>query len=146
VVVPEHILLKPGPLDADERHIMESHTIVGERICAPLKSFRHVLPIIRHHHEHLDGTGYPDHLKGDEIPFAARVLSTVDVYDALTTNRPYRAALKPAEAFATLRKESADGWWDASLISSLEALIAAAQAGKPRPAPARASDVSTRYA
>jgi putative two-component system response regulator len=146
VVVPERILLKPGPLDDSERHVMESHTIVGERICAPLKSFRHVLPIIRHHHEHLDGTGYPDHLKGDEIPLAARVLSTVDVYDALTTNRPYRAALNPAEAFATLRKESVRGWWDASLISSLEGLIAAVEIGKPRPAPARASDASIRCA
>src|SRR2546422_6710191 len=65
VAVPEQILLKPGPLDPDERRIMENHPVIGERICAPLKSFRFVLPIIRHHHERMDGTGYPDHLKGD---------------------------------------------------------------------------------
>jgi putative two-component system response regulator len=146
VAVSEHILLKPGPLDACERNIMESHTIVGERICAPLKSFRHVLPIIRHHHEHLDGTGYPDRLKGDDIPYAARVLTTVDIYDALTTERPYRKALCSAEAFAVLRKESALGWWDASLISSLEELVTAKESGKPRPAPKPASNSWIRYA
>jgi putative two-component system response regulator len=143
VAVPEQILLKPGPLDATERRLMESHTIVGERICAPLKSFRHVLPIIRHHHEHLDGSGYPDHLKGDQIPLAARVLTTVDIYDALTTDRPYRRALSSAEAFATLREETMRGWWDASLISALNELVVAKEAGKPHAAAAAAADASS---
>ena len=88
--VPEHILLKPGPLTPEERKIMEQHTITGERICAPLRSFRHVLPIIRHHHEKQDGSGYPDGLKGAQVPLTARILQVTDIYDALTTDRPYR--------------------------------------------------------
>ena len=86
VAVPEQILLKPGPLDPDERRIMENHPVIGERICAPLKSFRNVLPIIRHHHERMDGTGYPDHLRGSHIPLSARVLQTVDIYDAMKSS------------------------------------------------------------
>ncbi len=96
LAVPERILLKPGPLTLEERKIMEQHTIAGERICAPLRSFRLVLPIIRHHHEKWDGSGYPDGLKGEGIPLAARILQITDIYDALTTDRPYRKAL-PSE-------------------------------------------------
>ncbi len=90
LAVPEHILLKPGPLTPEERKIMEQHTIAGERICAPLRSFRHVLPIIRHHHEKQDGSGYPDGLKGEKIPLTARILQITDIYDALSTDRPSR--------------------------------------------------------
>jgi cyclic di-GMP phosphodiesterase len=121
--VPEHILLKKGPLDDEEWAIMKQHPITGERICSPLKSFRHVLPIIRHHHEKLDGTGYPDGLKGDKIPLTAQVLQITDIYDALVTDRPYREALCHKEAIATMRKESKRGWWDSSLIDELEALL-----------------------
>ena len=124
VVVPEHILLKPGPLDPKERRIIETHPAVGERICSPLKTFRLVLPIIRHHHERLDGTGYPDRLRGREIPLTARVLQTVDIYDALTTERPYRKALPPKEAFRILREEVRKGWWDGALVDQLENLLA----------------------
>lgn len=88
-----------------------------------MKSFRLVLPIIRHHHERQDGSGYPDGLKGDEIPLTARVLQTVDIYDALTTDRPYRRALGPDEAIAQIRKEVERGWWDGSLVDALEALV-----------------------
>ncbi len=102
---------------------MEAHTVVGERICAPLKSFRLVLPIIRSHHERLDGTGYPDGLRNDSIPLTARILQTADIYDALTTGRPYRKALPPEAAFAILYEEAARGWWDGKLISALEALL-----------------------
>jgi len=123
VLVPEHILFKPGPLDAEERRIMEAHPVVGERICAPLRTFRDVLPIIRHHHEHLDGSGYPDGLRGDHIPLTARVLQTVDVYDALTTDRPYRKALSPQRAFEILRGEVERGWWEGRLVDELEGLL-----------------------
>ena len=123
VAVPEQILLKPGPLNDQERKVMETHPVVGERICAPLKSFRMVLPIIRHHHEHRDGTGYPDHLGGDEIPLTARILQVVDVFDALTTQRPYRVALSNQEAFTILREECKRGWWDKQLVSELENLL-----------------------
>lgn len=121
--VPEHILLKPGPLTPEERKIMEQHTIVGERICAPLRSFRHVLPIIRHHHEKWDGSGYPDGLKGEQIPLTARILQITDIYDALTTDRPYRKALPPEKAIAIMREEVKRGWWDASMLDNFEAIV-----------------------
>ena len=123
VAVPEFVLLKPGPLDANERRIMEQHTIIGERICEPLKSFRKVLPIIRSHHEKQDGTGYPDHLKGDEIPLAARILQTVDIYDSLTTDRPYRKALTQEKALEIMWEETRRGWWDADLLEALEGML-----------------------
>lgn len=123
VAVPESILLKPGPLTPEERGIMQQHTIVGERICAPLKSFRHVLPIIRHHHEKQDGSGYPDGLRGEAIPVTARVLQIVDIYDALSTDRPYRQALSPQEAMSILREEAKRGWWDVSIINEFEGVL-----------------------
>jgi putative two-component system response regulator len=123
LAVPEHILLKPGPLTAEERKIMQQHTIAGERICAPLRSFRHVLPIIRHHHEKWDGSGYPDGLKGEQIPLTARILQITDIYDALTTDRPYRKALSPQEALATLQEEVKRGWWDGPVLKEFEAVV-----------------------
>lgn len=123
IAVPEHILVKPGPLTEEEWKIMKQHPVVGERICSPLKSFRLVLPAIRHHHEKLDGSGYPDNLVGDQVPLAARVLQTVDIYDSLTTDRPYRRALRPVDALEIMRKEVIRGWWDASLVCELETLV-----------------------
>src|ERR1700741_873914 len=123
LAVPESILLKPGPLTPEERKIMEQHTIAGERICAPLRSFRNVLPIIRHHHEKRDGSGYPDGLKGDQIPLTARILQVTDIYDALTTDRPYRKALSAEKAFAILREEVRRGWWDVSILDEFEAVV-----------------------
>jgi putative two-component system response regulator len=121
--VPEHILTKPGPLTDEEWVIMKQHPVTGERICSPLKSFRLVLPVIRHHHEKLDGSGYPDGLKGDQIPLTARVLQVTDVYDALTTDRPYRRALSSEEAFAIMHEEVKKGWWDSALVGELENLL-----------------------
>ena len=123
VAVPDYVLLKPGPLDTAERKIMEEHPIVGERICAPLKSFRNVLPIIRSHHEKQDGSGYPDRLKGEEIPLTARILQTVDIYDSLTTDRPYRKALSQEKALEIMWKETRQGWWDVELVEALQGLL-----------------------
>ncbi len=123
LAVPEHILLKPGPLTPEERKIMERHTIEGERICAPLRSFRNVLPIIRHHHEKQNGSGYPDGLKGEQIPLTARILQVTDIYDALTTDRPYRKALPQEKAFTILREEVKRGWWDGSILDEFEAVV-----------------------
>jgi putative two-component system response regulator len=124
VAVPDAILLKPGRLTDGEWIIMRQHPVVGERICAPLKSFRLVLPIIRHHHEKLDGTGYPDGLKGEEIPITARILQIVDVYDALTTARPYKRALSALEALEIMAQEVRRGWWDSNVFSAFGKLIA----------------------
>lgn len=121
--VPEHVLLKAGALNEEEWEIMKQHPITGERICSPLKSFRLVLPIIRHHHEKLDGSGYPDGLKGDKIPMTARVLQITDIYDALVTDRPYRAALSHGEAIRTMYEEAKRGWWDSKLIKEFEGLL-----------------------
>jgi len=123
VAVPDQILLKPGPLTPEERKVMQQHTVVGAGICSPLKSFRSVVPIIRHHHEKIDGSGYPDGLKGDAIPLTARILQTVDIYDALTTDRPYRKAMTPDRAFGLMREEVKRGWWDGALVDELEAMV-----------------------
>ena len=118
VAVPETILLKPGRLTPEEFRVIQQHPVLGERICAPLKSFRLVLPIIRHHHEKLDGSGYPDGLKGEEIPLTARVLQIVDVYDALTTQRPYKRAFSRAEALEMMEEEVKKGCWDAGIFQA----------------------------
>lgn len=123
VAVPDAILLKPGRLTPEEWTVMQEHTIVGERICAPLKSFRHVLPIVRHHHEKKDGSGYPDGLRGDAIPISARILQIVDVYDALTTKRPYKKAFSVSEALETMKQEVAKGWWDPNIFDEFEGLV-----------------------
>jgi len=123
IAVPDAILLKPGRLTPDEWTIIREHSVVGERICAPLKSFRYVLPIIRHHHEKLDGSGYPDGLRGEAIPITARVLQIVDVYDALTTDRPYKKAFSIADALQTMKEEVTKGWWDPHIFDQFERLV-----------------------
>jgi putative two-component system response regulator len=132
VAVPDAILLKPGPLTAEEWEVMRQHPVTGERICAPLKSFRLVLPIIRHHHERMDGSGYPDGLKGEQIPVRARVLQIVDVYDALTTVRPYKRAMSPEEALTTMNQEVEKGWWDPNIFAEFRKLILESGAEKPQ--------------
>ena len=116
VMIPDAILMKPGRLNFEERKIIRQHPVEGERICAPLKSLRRVLPIVRHHHERMDGSGYPDGLTGERIPFAARVLQIADVYDALTSARPYRPARSLTEALATMYEEADRGWLDSDLM------------------------------
>ncbi len=123
VVVPDAVLMKEGPLTPEEEEILREHPVVGERICSPLKSFRLVLPIIRHHHEKQDGTGYPDGLSGEQIPLTARILQIVDVYDALTTERPYRTALSSSQALDEIEDEAGKGWWDPKMVRELRRLL-----------------------
>ena len=123
VVVPDAVLMKEGPLTPEEEEILREHPVVGERICSPLKSFRLVLPIIRHHHEKQDGTGYPDGLSGEQIPLTARILQIVDVYDALTTERPYRTALTSAQALDEIADEAGKGWWDPKMVIELRRML-----------------------
>src|SRR5580700_8286249 len=117
IAVPDEILKKGSDLTPPEWEIMKLHPITGENICKPLHSLRLVLPIIRHHHEHSDGSGYPDGLIGSEIPALPRVLQVVDVYDALRTARPYKAPLSHEQAAQTMREEARRGLWDAEMVA-----------------------------
>ncbi len=121
---PDRILFKPGSLTEEEWEVMRLHTLVGEQICRPMKALAPVLPIIRNHHEKWDGTGYPDGLAGKEIPLLARVLQFADVYDALTTTRPYKRAFSSDEALELIRKETDRGWRDPSMMPVFFNLIA----------------------
>lgn len=123
VAVPDAVLFKPGPLTDEEWAVMRLHPIEGERICSGLNAFRRVLPIIRHHHEKLDGTGYPDGLKGEEIPVSARVMQMADIYDALTTNRPYKPAMSSARALEIMQEEVHRGWRDPHIFAEFRNLI-----------------------
>jgi cyclic di-GMP phosphodiesterase len=118
VGIPDAILLKPGPLTAEERRTMEQHTVIGDRLCGSLRSLHRVRPIIRHHHERLDGSGYPDGLRGAQVPLLAQIIGIVDVYDALTTTRPYHEAQSPEVAFAELRLEVERGWRRQDLVEA----------------------------
>jgi HD-GYP domain-containing protein (c-di-GMP phosphodiesterase class II)/putative methionine-R-sulfoxide reductase with GAF domain len=104
--IPTRILSKPGPLTSDERILVETHPILGERILSPIEQLREVRSIVRSAHEHYDGTGYPDHLAGDEIPLESRIVLACDAYHAMTTDRPYRRALGPDEARRRLVEDS----------------------------------------
>jgi putative two-component system response regulator len=115
--IPDSILNKDGELTEDQWRVMRSHVVRGEEICRPMKSLAPVLPIIRHHHEKWDGTGYPDRLKGHNIPLLARILQIADVYDALSSERSYKRALPMEEACRQLEKEAAAGWRDPELVS-----------------------------
>ncbi len=125
VAIPDSILLKNGPLTPEEREIMQRHPVVGEEICRPLRSLQAVLPIIRHHHERQDGSGYPDRLRGERVPLTARVLQVVDVFDALTTDRPYRRAVPPATVLDALAAEARRGWWDPRIVRAFQAVRSA---------------------
>jgi cyclic di-GMP phosphodiesterase len=123
IAVPDAVLLKPGRLDETEWQVMRTHVEIGVKICAPLRTLRPVLPIIRHHHERSDGTGYPDRLSGDQIPLLARVFQVVDVFDALTNDRPYRTALGVEQALEVQREETSRGWWDREVFEAFVAMI-----------------------
>jgi len=123
VAVPDSILLKPGRLTEEEWKLVREHPVVGERICAPLKSFRLLLPIIRHHHEKCDGSGYPDGLRGDQMPVTAKILQIVDVFDALTTVRPYKSAFSTQDALQILGEEVAKGWWDPQVFAEFDHMV-----------------------
>jgi len=121
IALPDSILLKPGPLTPEEYERMKEHPVVGDRLCGDLRALHHVRPIVRHHHERQDGSGYPDGLAGDSIPLLAQIISVVDVFDAITTTRPYHRAVSAEAAFDELRKEVRNGRLRKELV---EAFIA----------------------
>jgi putative two-component system response regulator len=118
VAVPDSVLFKTGPLTPQEWAVMKQHTTRGEQICSGMKSLRNVLPIIRHHHERWDGSGYPDGLSGEEIPLLARIVQIADIYDALTTHRSYKPAYTPEHALEILQDEARAGWRDPVLVKA----------------------------
>jgi putative two-component system response regulator len=123
IAVPDEILKKGTDLTPAEWVVMKLHPITGENICRPLHSLHLVLPIIRNHHEHSDGSGYPDGLTGPEIPLLPRVLQVVDVYDALRTARPYKPALTHEQAAQTMREEANRGLWDEELVAEYFSML-----------------------
>jgi putative two-component system response regulator len=129
VGIPDAVLLKKGKLTPEEWEIMRQHVSIGEKICQPLRSMQGVIPIIRHHHERWDGSGYPDGLKENDIPYLAQVFQIIDIYDALTSERPYKRAFSPAEALAVMVEETDSGWRNPKLMQQFAAFIRRHQDG-----------------
>jgi putative nucleotidyltransferase with HDIG domain len=120
--VPTHILMKPGPLISVEWNVMRRHPIVGERILKPMEGLSEVATIVRHHHENYDGTGYPDRLKGGDIPLGSRIIMVVNAFDVMTTDAPYRQAGQKNGALRELR-EHAGGQFDPEVVRVFESVI-----------------------
>jgi putative two-component system response regulator len=125
IAIADAILRKAGPLTPSEYAAMKEHSIIGERLCGNLRVLSRVKPIVRHHHEKLDGSGYPDGLRGDAIPKLAQIIGVVDVFDAMTTWRPYKDPVSVDAALAQLDQEVARGWRDGGLVREFAALIRA---------------------
>jgi len=127
LAMPPLVLLKAGPLEPEEFERIKSHTIVGDDLCRNLRSLQAVRPIVRHHHERRDGSGYPDQLMDDQIPLLAQIISVVDTYDAVTHNRPYQQTQSPADAIRLLRREADQGLRDAALVETFARIVTAGQ-------------------
>lgn len=123
LAIPLSVLQKAGPLDAEELAQVRSHTVKGDELCRNLRSLQAVRPIIRHHHERLDGSGYPDGLRAEEVPLLAQIIGVVDVYDALTTPRAYQQTLTPKQAIRILRDQVDRGWRQQHLVETLAGII-----------------------
>jgi len=121
MALPDAILLKPGALTPDEFERVKEHTVIGDRLCGDLRVLHRVRAIVRHHHERLDGSGYPDGLSGDAVPLLAQIIGIVDVYDAMTTSRPYRTARTSEEALEELGREVDRGWRRSDLVAAFAA-------------------------
>jgi putative two-component system response regulator len=118
IALPDSILLKPARLTDEEFARIKEHPEAGDRLCGDLRALKRVRPIVRQHHERLDGSGYPDGLAGDEISLLAQIIGIVDVYDAMTTTRPYRQPVSSDEALAELKREVERGWRRADLVEA----------------------------
>jgi len=123
LAISDFVLRKPGPLDEREFELVKAHTILGDELCANLRSLQAVRPIVRWHHERLDGSGYPDGLRGDQIPLSAQIVGVVDVFEAVTNERPYQRKRTPEEALETLRDEVARGWRRPDLVEAFASVM-----------------------
>jgi len=123
LAIPDSVLRKGGPLDPEEYELVKSHTVIGDGLCRHLRSLNAVRPIVRHHHERFDGSGYPDGLRGNDIPIVAQIIGLVDAYDAITSDRPYQPAQSIEEAVTTLRQQVARGWRHPALVEHFAAIV-----------------------
>ncbi len=123
VAIPGAILDKSQPLTAREMDIVKEHAVLGEKLCAPVMALQPVLPILRHHHERGDGSGYPDRLNNTQIPRLAQIFSVIDVYDSLRTWRPYRPPLNAVQAIGVLQGETERGFWNPSIVETFTSQI-----------------------
>lgn len=123
IAISDNVLNKPGKLTPEEWTTMRQHPVTGFDLCRSMRTLGGVLPLIRNHHEKLDGSGYPDGLKGEEIPLLVRIVSVVDVYDALATKRAYKDSLPREKCLSILREESAKGWWDRDVVEALAKIV-----------------------
>ena len=122
VYIPYDIINKPGRLNEDELTLVKQHPLIAEKLLSQVNMFKDINPIIRHHHEHVDGSGYPDGLKGAEIPLEARILCLVDSYDAMLSSRPYRSGLNKEEALEEINKKK-DVLYDGNLVNKFITLV-----------------------
>jgi putative nucleotidyltransferase with HDIG domain len=123
--LPPGLLEKPGPLTLDERRRMEEHSIIGERILSNVDDYAEIARFVRHHHERVDGNGYPDRLAGDNIPLLSRIIAVADAYNAMTSHRPYRGAM-PSRVARLRLAQAADSQFDTSVVAAFEAILAGA--------------------
>lgn len=123
--LPVGLLEKPGPLTLDERRQMEAHAAIGERILANVADYAEIADVVRHHHERVDGGGYPDGLRGAEIPLLARIIAVADAYDAMTSDRPYRDAM-PSRVARMRLAQAVESQFDTSVVAAFEAILAGA--------------------
>ena len=124
IVIPDDILRKPGPLTNQERAIIQEHPVAGYELLSPMRTMRNTLPIVYNHHERLDGSGYPEGISDSAIPMAVRIVTVADIFDALTSTRAYREALRHETAFEILREGVQKGWWDRDAVEELRGAIA----------------------
>jgi HD-GYP domain-containing protein (c-di-GMP phosphodiesterase class II) len=125
VGLPPGLLEKPGPLSLHERRLMEEHPMIGQRILEKVENYGTIATIVRHHHERIDGNGYPDRLVGSDIPLIARILAVADAYDAMTSDRPYRDAMPPRVARVRLA-QAVESQFDTTVVAAFEAILATA--------------------
>jgi cyclic di-GMP phosphodiesterase len=121
------VLLKPGRLTPEEFALVKTHTVIGDDLCRNLRTLQPVRSIVRHHHERLDGSGYPDGLQGIEVPLLAQIISVVDTYDAVTSRRTYQPQSSPTEAIALLRSEVEIGWRQSAIVEEFAGIIGSGQ-------------------
>lgn len=128
IALPDAVLLKSGHLTQADWAAVRTHPVIGERILRPLRTLDPVRTLVRHHHEHLDGSGYPDGLCAEALSLPVRILSVADVFDVLMCRRPYRPALSAAEALTALNAETERGWWDPAVVAALNRAVGGASA------------------